>query len=72
MKILDRLPYDDHQTEVALPDGTAPVLPYQIVVTVSISVRDLMELPDGAARFPAVLDTGHTHNLAIRQEQLDR
>ena len=58
MKILRRLPYFEERTEVALPDGTVPVLPYQIVVTISITVRNLMELPPDAPRFPAVLDTG--------------
>jgi hypothetical protein len=57
---------------VATPDGTAQVMPYQIVVMVSIAATRVMELPSDAPRFPAVLDTGNNHNFAIRQEQFAR
>jgi hypothetical protein len=57
---------------VATPDGSAEVVPYQIVVMVSIVAKTSIELPSDAPRFPAVLDTGNNHNFAIRQEQLDR
>jgi hypothetical protein len=67
-----------HQTipetagRVATPDGTAQVMPYQIVVMVSIAANRVIELPSDAPRFPAVLDTGNNHNFAIRQEQFAR
>jgi hypothetical protein len=57
---------------VATPDGTAQVMPYQIVVMVSIAAKTVMELPADAPRFPAVVDTGNNHNFAIRHEQFAR
>jgi hypothetical protein len=54
---------------VATPDGRAQILPYQIVVTVSIAANKAMQLPSVAPRFPAVLDTGNNHNFAMREEQ---
>jgi hypothetical protein len=57
---------------VATPDGTAEVMPYQIVVMVSIAARRVIALPADAPRFPAVLDTGNNHNFAIRHDQFVR
>jgi hypothetical protein len=72
MKILSRLPFFEARSEVGTPDGIAEVKPYQIIVMVSITARSVTELDPGAPRIPAILDTGHNHNLAIRREQLDR
>jgi hypothetical protein len=57
---------------VATPDGTAQIMPYQIVVIVSIAAKTVIELSPDAPRFPAVVDTGNNHNFAIREEQFDR
>ena len=57
---------------VATPDGMAQVMPYQIVVMVSIAASRVLELTSDSPRFPAVLDTGNNHNFAIRQEQFAR
>ncbi len=57
---------------VATPDGTAQVMPYQIVVRVSIAAKKVITFPADAPRFPAVLDTVNNHNFAIRHEQFDR
>jgi hypothetical protein len=57
---------------VVSPDGSVEVLPYQIVVMVSIAAKTVISLPADAPRFPAVVDTGNNHNFAIRHEQLDR
>ena len=65
-------PIPDAVAWVATPDGTAQVLPYQIVVTVSITANTATELPRDAPRFPAVLDTGNNHNFAIRHEHAVR
>ena len=72
MKILSRLPFSEAHSEVSTPDGIAEVKPYQIIVMVSITARSVAELDPGVPRIPAILDTGHNHNLAIRREQLDR
>jgi hypothetical protein len=70
MKILDRLPFSESRSEVWTPDRLATVKPYQIIVTVTLAVRELTEPNPGLPRFPAILDTGTNHNFAIRAEQL--
>jgi hypothetical protein len=72
MKILSRLPVLETHSEVSTPGGIVAVKPYQIVVMVSITARNVTELDQGAPRIPAILDTGDNHNLAIRREQLNR
>lgn len=72
MKILSRLPFSEGPSEVWTSDGVAEVKPYQIVVTVSVAARGVMELPAGSPRFPAILDTGTNHNFSIRREHLER
>src|SRR5262249_2520938 len=47
-----------------------PVRPYQIVVWVSLGIQDVLD--KDAMRFPAVLDSGHTHNFSIRADLLSR
>jgi hypothetical protein len=70
VKIIGSLPIYDRYSEAWTPDGVASVKPFQIVVTVSLSIGDFLE--PGARRFPAILDTGLNHNFAIRREHLDR
>jgi hypothetical protein len=72
MKILNRLPFSKSPSVVSTPDGVAEVKPYQIVVTVSLAARRLMELPPGSPQFPAILDIGTNHNFAIRSELFER
>ena len=55
MKILDRLPYHDQPTALSFGPRTIDVRGHQIVVW--LSLRQLV--------FPAILDTGHSHNLTI-------
>src|SRR6185437_1002582 len=71
MKILTRLPFSEGPSEVNTPDGIAEVKPYQIIVMVSITSRKIADFDPGTPRIPAILDTGHNHNLAIRREPLD-
>lgn len=72
MRILNRLPFSQIPSAVSTPDGIAEVKPYQIAVTVSLTARGLLDLPDGSPRFPAILDTGTNHNFAIRQVHLEQ
>ncbi len=67
MKILDRLPFFEARSAVWAPDQLATVKPYQIIVTVSLTPRELMDPDPGLPRFPAILDTGHNHNFAISE-----
>ena len=70
MKILDRLPFSERRSEVWTPDRLATIKPYQIIVTVSLAARELMEPDPGLPRFPAILDTGNNHNFAISEPHL--
>lgn len=72
MKILDKLPILESGGIVPTPDGVEEVKPFQIVVLVSIANEGVIALPEDVPRFPAILDTGHNHNFAIRQGQRDR
>jgi hypothetical protein len=60
MKILDRLPYHDRPTALSFGPRTIDVRSYQIIVW--LSLRHLT--------FPAIPDTGHSHNLTISTRQL--
>ncbi len=71
MRILTRLPFSETSSEIGTPDGISQVKPYQIAVLVSIAPWNVAELDPGVPRIPAILDTGHNHNFAIRREQLD-
>jgi hypothetical protein len=44
----------------------------EIIVWVSLSVHTAPELKPGTLRFPAILDTGHTHYLSIQEQHLIR
>ncbi len=44
---------------------------FQLTVEVSLTLPGCRRLPDGTSRFPAVLDTGHSHNFSIRQSHLE-
>lgn len=60
MKILDRLPYHDRPTAMSFGPRMIDVRGHQIIVW--LSLRQLV--------FPAILDTGHSHNLTISSRQL--
>lgn len=64
MKILDRHPITERPAIVDVQGDRVDVFRNQIVVWVSIG--------DVRRRFPALLDTGHSHNFSITQRQLER
>jgi hypothetical protein len=72
MKILERLPISESGWRVLTPEGAEEVKPFQIVVMLSVTAADVAVLPQDAPRIPAVLDTGHNHNFAIRHSQWER
>jgi hypothetical protein len=65
--IIDRCPFHDVETAVETPSGALPVRAYQIIVWVGVSLRGSVSRP-----FPAVLDTGHSHNFSITDEQMQK
>lgn len=68
MHVLRQLPFRDVAQTLEVAGEQVIVRGYQITVWVSLSSADTLE--KGARRFPAVLDTGHTHNFSIRANQL--
>src|SRR5262249_32859866 len=68
MQVLRRLPFRDVPYTVAGSGEDVPIRPYQVVVWVSLGVGGALE--KDARRFPAVIDTGHSHNFSILENQL--
>jgi hypothetical protein len=64
-RIVDRCPFFDAETFVETSSGPVYVRAHQIVLWVSLRVRGAI-----SPRFPTVLDTGHSHNFSIREEDL--
>lgn len=63
MKILDRLPFGSDPHILAVGGGSVDVHRNQIIVWISID--------DASRPFPAILDTGHGHNLSIGRKHLE-
>jgi len=70
MQILRQLPFRDTPSTVEVAGEVVSVKPYQVIVWVSLSIRETLERE--APIFPAVLDTGHNHNFSIAEELLVR
>lgn len=68
MNVLNRLPIHDVRTTAQVMGETVAFRAFQIIVWVSASLSE--RLPESAVRFPAILDTGHSHNFSIRESQL--
>src|SRR5271166_6791818 len=68
--ILRRLPFREVADEVSCELERLPVKPYQIIVWVSVTARNVVDLPRHAPRIPAILDTGHNHHFSIHERQL--
>src|SRR6516165_6688293 len=70
--VLSKLPYFEEPAAVSVRGDRLVIKPYQIIVWVSLADANQDELEPGIPRFPALLDTGFGHNLAIAEEQLQR
>jgi hypothetical protein len=68
--VLRDLPFLEVADEVMVGRERVPLKAYQIIVWVSLSPSEVLELPPRAHRFPAILDTGHGHNCSIQDRQL--
>ncbi len=71
-KILDRLPVVARDDTVIVRNETVRVKQAEIIVWVSVAVKTALGWNPAVPRFPAILDTGHTHNFSVQQEQLVR
>ncbi len=64
MRIIDRLPVYSEDTIITVQGEPLQVWKNQVVVWLSVQ--------SPARPFPAILDTGHSHNLSISQRQFNR
>lgn len=55
-----------------VPGGRITILPYQLVLSVSITTQHEKTLHPRAARFPALLDTGFNKTFLIQEEHLNQ
>jgi hypothetical protein len=69
--ILNEPPYHDTFSEVSVDRQVVQVLPHQIIVWVSPSLRSVLALSAPPRRFPAVLDTGNSYGFAISEKHLE-
>jgi hypothetical protein len=67
-----RVSYSAQKERLAVGNETVEIKPYQVVLWLSIAVRDMLEWDPRTPRFPALLDPGNNHNLSIREDQLVR
>ena len=71
-KILDRLPIPTHDDLVSVRNETVRVRQAEIIVWVSVNVESALGGNPALPHFPAIIDTGHTHNFSIQEQQLVR
>ncbi len=69
--ILQEMPYYDTVTYANVDRQLVQVMPHQIIVWVSLSVRTVHSLPVSSPRFPVVLDSGNTYGFAISEKHLE-
>jgi hypothetical protein len=71
-KILDRLPISVRD-DIAFVGGERVNLKAdEIIVWVSLSVQKALDWRTDTPRFPAILDTAHTHYFSIQEQHLGR
>ncbi len=71
MKILDRLPIATQESLVLVRQESVRLKEAEIIVWVSLTLPEFTEWHPATPRFPAILDTGHTHNFAIQQHPMN-
>ncbi|MCY2987754.1 MAG: hypothetical protein NTY19_07810 [Planctomycetota bacterium] len=70
--ILRQFPFSNQVSTMQVGHETLRVRDHQIIVWVSITVWQSVEWDPQTPRFPAILDTGHTHNFSIQEQHLVR
>jgi hypothetical protein len=70
--ILRELPFFDVPTRADFGGYHAPIKAHQIVVWIGLTETQQTEFDPRRPFFPAILDTGHTHNFSIREDHLIR
>lgn len=64
------LRYFSNKTRLPLGNEEIEVKPYQIIVWLSLATPAFSDWAESMPRFPAILDLGNNHNLAITTQQL--
>jgi hypothetical protein len=72
MKILDRVPIPRADSRFPVGAEIVRLKQDQIIVWVSLTVESSVLWSPEAPRFPAIVDTGHTHNFAIQHQHVSR
>ena len=70
MRFLYRLPYSAAATSEMVRAESVRIKPYQIIVWVSVGIRQVVEWDQLIPCLPAVLDTGSNHNFSISHTHL--
>jgi hypothetical protein len=70
--VLRKLPIQVEPDEVHCGLERISIKSYQIIVYMSITNREVVDLPPLASRLPAILDTGHNHNFSIDWQHLTK
>ncbi len=68
--IVRNLPFFSTRTSVIVQGHEVPIKADQIIVWVSLAEGGKASLDQGCPHFPAILDTGHTHNFSIQEQHL--
>jgi hypothetical protein len=68
--LLRHSPFREQANEAIVGLERVAIHEHQIIAWVSLTAQTVMELPPHAPRFPAILDTGHGHNLSIHERHL--
>jgi hypothetical protein len=72
MRILDRLPIARLDTLAFVGAENVRLKKDEIIVWVSVTRKTNVAWNPATPRFPAIVDTGHTHNFAIQHQHLVR
>jgi hypothetical protein len=68
--IVHDLPFFTTRTSVTVQGHEVPIKADQIIVWVSLAEGGTVNLDPHSPRFPAILDTGHSHNFSIQEQHL--
>jgi hypothetical protein len=71
-KILDQLPISKRDDLVFVGQERVQIRAYEIIVWISLRPKGALAWHLDLPPFPAILDTGHTHNFSIREDHLSR
>ncbi len=68
--LLDRMPFFTHDDEIVVRGERVRLRSNQIILWVSLTRPQVKPANPTAIPFPVILDTGHTHGLALQERHL--